>query len=258
VITNYGGGLAPSIIEPSHEVQTSLPNLQQYILYAMAGTNAAPLPQSTLGIEYNGGSSYDGMFATWNWGSVTSPMNNCGRFFGIDGNWWKANVNDPRAVILKGESDTNNLGFGAFILEVHTATGSPGNHGIFANPLYVATNGFTAIGNLTDAADNNQNSLKPPFWLTVYGDGSAWSGSSSTAPSFGIMSKALVSTPVAAGEENDGTSRYWTDNGGVRHRYQLDNGFSGSTNAAPGNTTTPKLWVNYTNSGAVYKIPLYQ
>lgn len=165
--------------------------------------------------------------------NVTTPMFNCGRYFGVMGNW----TGDARAGILKfAGAVSGNAGGGLFILETYAAAGSPGNHGTFANPMMVATNGLIAMGNLTDAADANTNGLKPWAWLTVYGDGGAWahnpkigtstnsqpSGtSSSVVPLLGLQSQPLIGAPVAGSVENNGTNAYYTSDDSRRWAFGL-------------------------------------
>lgn len=229
-----------------------IPNFE-HALSGVFTTNGASgfVPVTTFGQDYDA-PNLDGVVSTWSHVSDGMAMQNAGRFIGQSWDWWVASGGvSSRAMVLKGMAAKTVAGGGAFILETLAAAGSPGTHGAFNNEIYCSTNGMTAIGDLTDASDANQNRLKPPFWLTVYGDGSAWSGGSSVVPSFGIMNKPLVATPVPNAEENDGIYRYYTGTNGARQTYLMGstpNNGSGLTSLNPANITAPP-WATNTPAG---------
>jgi hypothetical protein len=176
------------------------------LVMILGTTNKVPL--ASAGQDY-GAPNFDGTLTTWGYNNSGDAMYNCGRFFGNSWTWQLASPgSDTRALILKGMAAQTAAGGGAFILETRAHSGSPGTHGTFNNPLYVATNGLMAIGNLTDSSDANNNALKPRAWLEVIGDGSKWSGGSSTIPSLALASKPLTATVVNGAFEYDGTN-FW-------------------------------------------------
>lgn len=183
-------------------------------------------------------------------------MHNAGRFFGYSYPYYQAYGGDARAFIMKGEmTDISQPdGGGAAIFETRANSSAPGNHGIFCNPLYLATNGCVAFGNLTDAADQNDNAIKPTAWVQIAGDGSWWSstggtgnwisqrgGSASQLPPLAIMSQSLVSSPVPGAIEYDGTNLFFTDDSA--HRWTV------STNSANVGAGSQSVAGEFANTG---------
>jgi hypothetical protein len=137
-------------------------------------------------------------------------------------------------------------GGAGFILETHASSSATGNHGVFCNSLTVQPTGRAAMGNLTDAADPGRDSYgyQPRFWLEVVGDNGFWahSGSSSYA-ALGIQAQPLITTPEPDAEENNGTSRYWTDKNSTRWKYAV---------IATNDTVATSLAGAITNLGVVW------
>jgi hypothetical protein len=250
---------------------TNLATGATWISYANAGGIYYPdnnyqgfAPLITFGDDFAGANdtngNHDGCVTAWSYVSDANAMCNAGRFIGYSYPYWQKYGGDARNLIIKGEAPNtaNQFGGGALVIETRApATGSdPGGHnGIFSNPIFCGTNGGVSLGNLTDAADNNNNYLKSPFWVTIYGDGSAWSslqtpassysisgGSASVRPAFGIVSQSLVAIPVAGAIEYDGASWYGTDDGATRRTIittanaAIVTNAAGFWNAMPGTT----------------------
>lgn len=162
----------------------------------------------------------DGTVATWGYNLIDSMTYNAGRFFGASWNWeLQSPGSDVRALVLKGAASQSQSEGAYFILETAAGSATPGPHGLFNNSMYVSRNGLVALGNLTDASDQDTSLPLEPFlagWVNIFPSGSRWSGGSATLPPLVINSQPLVAAPVPNSLENNGSAWWLTDGSGNR------------------------------------------
>lgn len=211
-------------------------------------TGSALFPLVSFENDY-GSPNYDGCVTTWGYDLTTGgvSMANAGRFFGNFWNWQQQSPGaDTRTMILKSDAANVGTSGGAVtIFESHAAAGTPGHHGVYNNWALCATNGTVALGQLTDTADGDNNAIKPPAWVSIYGDGSDWAngggagnsqpgGTASVLPPLMVASASLAVSAVAGAYEYTGTNWYLTDDNTNRWRIAVQNTngwFSNVTNA---------------------------